>query len=327
MTDLADSDTLAAPFDVFVIADDDDAVTTGRELSTTRSKLGDLLDLLPAGLLIHQEQGIVYANDEAGRILGVEPWSLVGRHYLDFIGEDEVDRHKAAFLGCLHDKTLTRNADAVVTGGDGHRVNLHVSMSPLPWQGLPVIYIVLSDVTALQETTEILRRLSVTDSLTGISNRRHFLELAEREVTRGRRYTHPVSLLLLDIDHFKRINDTYGHAVGDEALRAFTRACLASLRTTDVLGRLGGEEFAVLLPETGMPAASQVAERIRREVAAVVVDAHGEAVRFTVSIGAATWQGGAPSVDALISCADEALYRAKGRGRNRVVCAADVPVL
>ncbi|PWC70847.1 hypothetical protein TSH58_12835 [Azospirillum sp. TSH58] len=303
--------------------DDRDAVATSHELSLTRSKLGDMLDLLPAGLLIHQEMGIVFANQEAARILGQSGDALVGRHFLDFVEESGIDDQRDAFLRCLRKRELVRSQDGVMMSADGQRTCVQVSMSPLPWDGLPVIYVLINDVTALKESEERLRRLSITDSLTGVSNRRHFVEAAEQELARARRYGRPVTLLMLDLDHFKSINDTHGHAVGDEALRAFTAASRALLRENDLLGRTGGEEFAILLPETDIAGARMVAERIRRRTAELAVPAGDETVRFTVSIGVACCAAGTRDVDAMLSSADEALYRAKAAGRNRVVCARE----
>ncbi|WP_448205167.1 GGDEF domain-containing protein [Azospirillum sp. sgz302134] len=321
------SDSSASSLLTFIELDDDtDAVVTSHELSVTRSKLGDLLDLLPAGLLIHQEMGIVFANQEAARILGQSGDALVGRHFLDFVEEADTEAQRAAFLRCLQERELIRSQDGVVVSADGRRTCAQVSMSPLPWDGLPVIYVLINDVTALKESEERLRQLSITDPLTGACNRRHFFDVAEQEMARSRRYDRPVALLVLDVDHFKRINDTHGHAVGDEALRVFTDACQSVLRGNDLLGRMGGEEFAILLPETDAAGAALVAERIRARTAELSVPAGAEEVRFTVSIGLASCHAGSRSVDGLLSCADEALYRAKAAGRNRVVAAPD-PVL
>lgn len=323
----SDFASAAAGLDFIELDDDRDAVVTHNELTVTRSKLGDLLDLLPAGLLIHQEQGVVYANLEAARILGVSPDGLVGRHFLDFVDDADAAAQRVCFVGCLIERELVRIKDCVLIGADGRRTNVQVSMSPLPWEGLPVIYVLLNDVTALKETEDTLRRLSLTDSLTGVSNRRHFIETAEREVERVQRYHRPLSMLMLDIDHFKRVNDTYGHHVGDEALKVFTAICQRTLRRNDLLGRMGGEEFAILLPETDAAGARRLAERIRHLVMHASVPAEGDVVRFTVSIGIASCRGGEHTVDTLLSCADEALYQAKHAGRNRVVGAVQAPFI
>lgn len=158
-----------------------------------------------------------------------------------------------------------------------------------------------------------------TDVLTGAFNRRHFYLFGERELSRARRIEDPLSLLMLDIDHFKRINDEYGHDIGDEALKLLTRTCLQQLRPHDLFARTGGEEFAALLPHTGIADAAMVAERIRRTVAGLALPlADGRELRFTVSIGAAQWHAGDADLDALFKRADQKLYQAKEEGRDRV---------
>ena len=168
-----------------------------------------------------------------------------------------------------------------------------------------------------------LRVLATTDSLTGASNRRHFLELSEKEFERVRRYPAPLSALMLDADHFKSINDTYGHDVGDQVLQALSRTVLAGLRSTEIFGRLGGEEFAVALPSTGLDGARVVAERLRRSVEELKVSAEGRTVSFTISIGVAEIIEADGSFASILSRADQALYRAKSDGRNRVESARE----
>lgn len=165
-----------------------------------------------------------------------------------------------------------------------------------------------------------LKRLATTDSLTGIANRRHFLEAAESELARARRYRRPLMLMLLDIDRFKVINDSYGHAAGDTVLCALVRCCQHNLRAQDILGRIGGEEFAILVPECPAAVGMTLAERLRRGLAATSVENAQGPLRFTVSIGLTDCAGDAP-LAAYIERADKALYKAKMDGRNRVVCA------
>jgi diguanylate cyclase (GGDEF)-like protein len=170
----------------------------------------------------------------------------------------------------------------------------------------------------LQKANEDLRLLANTDPLTGALNRRAFLDLGRRETERRRRHGQPLSLLMADLDHFKAINDTYGHAAGDQALKDFYRTCTGLLRDTDSLGRLGGEEFAILLPETGAEGALVLAERLRAATEAIRCSYDGQVFGFTVSLGLATPCDGESTVDTLLRDADDALYRAKEGGRNRV---------
>ncbi|HYF62033.1 MAG TPA: diguanylate cyclase, partial [Herpetosiphonaceae bacterium] len=164
-----------------------------------------------------------------------------------------------------------------------------------------------------------VQRLAVTDGLTEVNNRRHFFELADREWLRTRRYDHPLSAMMLDVDHFKRVNDTYGHATGDSVLRTVAQLCRASLRDTDFLGRYGGEEFAIMLPDTDLSAAHATAERLRELIAATPIHTDKGDLQITVSIGVASITVDMPSVATLLDRADRGLYIAKETGRNRVV--------
>ncbi len=170
-----------------------------------------------------------------------------------------------------------------------------------------------------------LERESQTDPLTGVHNRRYFTPLLEMEVNRARRLHHPLSLLIFDIDHFKAINDTYGHSCGDAVIQACADLCRRDLRAIDVVARLGGEEFAILLPGTDLRQAVSVADRVRTSIqdAAMQIGANAP-VRITVSVGAAECGGGLGTASDFLKRADDQLYRAKGGGRNRV-CAESEP--
>ena len=184
---------------------------------------------------------------------------------------------------------------------------------------------------ALSETNDELERararleeMIATDALTAATSRRAFLEQAAEEFARAARYDRDMCVVVLDIDHFKKINDTHGHAAGDEALKLFAQTCMHAKREQDVFGRLGGEEFALLLPETDAAAAHVVAERVRLAIAGAVVThpERGTAFTMTVSQGIAARARDDRDVDALLGRADVALYAAKNNGRNRVEQAA-----
>ncbi len=169
------------------------------------------------------------------------------------------------------------------------------------------------------ESETALKLASNTDPMTGLSNRRHFLPLLRQEIIRGHRLNHRVSLLMLDIDHFKIINDTYGHPTGDLVICTLAAVCRKASRETDVVARMGGEEFAILLPETCIRDALVVAERVRSAVENTSVKSRGNVeFRFTVSIGIAEQPPEDKSEEKLIGMADTALYQAKTSGRNRV---------
>jgi diguanylate cyclase (GGDEF)-like protein len=170
----------------------------------------------------------------------------------------------------------------------------------------------------LEEAQEELELLAMTDPLTGINNRRFFMELISEEVERSKRYRHPFSLLALDIDNFKEINDTYGHDVGDEVLRSFTQQCQIKLRGTDKLARLGGDEFIALLVQTDQNEAEIIAERLRESIEEMGVQVKTEEINISVSIGMVSSEDGLTSVEELLRGVDTALYKAKNRGRNQV---------
>jgi diguanylate cyclase (GGDEF)-like protein len=177
-------------------------------------------------------------------------------------------------------------------------------------------------VVTLEDMRRRLHELALTDPLTGLRNRRHFIQWAQRELDLAHRHDLPVAMLLLDIDHFKLINDAHGHAMGDHVLVEIGQRCTATLRSTDLLARWGGEEFIALLPNTPEPLAQTLAERLRSAAAsAIALPEGGGSVRATVSVGVAgRGAGGRPlmTLDALTQAADRALYDAKRQGRDRV---------
>ncbi len=164
-----------------------------------------------------------------------------------------------------------------------------------------------------------VQRLATTDSLTGLHNRRSFFDMAQRLYDHAIRYNRPLSAIMLDVDHFKQINDSFGHAIGDQVLRAMADTCIATLRTIDVVGRYGGEEFVFLLPETDQAGACLVAERLRHQVLAEPVQTEHGALAITVSLGVSEITATCRSLEQLIDFADQALYTAKQQGRNRVM--------
>ncbi len=179
----------------------------------------------------------------------------------------------------------------------------------------------VQDITERKLLGQRLEHEARTDFLTGLSNRRHFLEHASQELIRVRRYRTPLTLAMLDLDHFKVINDTYGHEVGDKVLIELAEICRQTLRETDVMGRIGGEEFAILLPQTTDVQAGEIAERLRATFAATTIPVENglPPVHCTVSVGITSFEHSDANIDMLLSRADKALYEAKRKGRNRVV--------
>lgn len=177
---------------------------------------------------------------------------------------------------------------------------------------------VFHDITEQKLREERLYQRATRDPLTGVFNRGHFTEVATQEIERARRFAEPLSVMMLDIDHFKKINDSYGHDVGDNAIIALARLCGRSIRKIDALGRIGGEEFAVLLPRADKQPATEMAQRLRLQLAEQRVSAHDREISYTVSIGVASLRPTTRDLADLMRNADAALYQAKREGRNRV---------
>ncbi len=221
-------------------------------------------------------------------------------------------------------------AAAGVMAAVGSQVALWLAAAPLsPWLALlagfgtaalvgAAIWPLMRMLADLEAARVQLAVLATRDELTGVFNRRQFLVLADREWARCRRYDMGAAMLMLDVDHFKRVNDLNGHLAGDLMLREIARAAGETLRHADILGRFGGEEFIVFLPHTDVLGALDVAERIRERVAAIKLEWRGQQISTTVSLGVATLGISHDTVGALIADADRALYTAKDAGRNCV---------
>lgn len=206
---------------------------------------------------------------------------------------------------------------------DGRQFPIEIVANYMEYEGTEYNCALARDISERKRFETELELRANTDFLTQVGNRRHFMEEAERERARATRYGTPLSLMMLDIDFFKRINDTYGHAAGDETLRQIADACRQNLREVDIVGRMGGEEFAVLLPETDLQAATEAAERLRLAIAQVAVATDIEpAPTITASIGVSALRTEDDSLDSLLTAADNALYEAKRGGRNRVCAKA-----
>jgi len=193
---------------------------------------------------------------------------------------------------------------------DGNIYEQHISH--VPESGLVRFYVL--DITDRKKAENEILHLATTDSLTGVANRRQGLKELVQEMERARRYSTPLSLIMFDIDHFKRVNDTFGHGVGDDVLRAVTSLVRENIRAAEIQARWGGEEFVVVLPQTGLAGAAVAAEKLRQVIAAHRFEQVGT---VTVSFGVTEFEP-ADALDILLKRVDNALYRAKGNGRNRV---------
>ena len=296
-------------------------------LRTSEAQFRSLFETLPVGIVYHGRDGsIKAANPSALRILGLTLDQIQGRHPVD-IEWETIRPDGLPFPGPEHPASVALRTGAEVRDqvmgvrapGRG-LVWINVSATPVWRDGvLQEVYASFEDITARVELAERLRTQACTDFLTGISNRRVFMEALASEHLRLQRHGgRPGSLVILDLDHFKRINDRHGHTVGDLVLQHVTRLMQTEIRCTDVFGRYGGEEFALLLPETGIPEAENLARRLCDCVAATALDHDGHQIRVTVSIGVTALLGSDLTVEAALVRADRALYLAKRIGRNRV---------
>ena len=204
---------------------------------------------------------------------------------------------------------------------DGFNLGTLCCMDSKPREPSPDQIAILQDLAQLVIDELELRLLATTDGLTGSMTRRAFHEAARRDFALARRHAHPFTCVLLDADHFKAINDTYGHATGDHVLRRLVAVCRSQLRTSDYIGRIGGEEFAIVLRETNLAAGFEVAERLRTLIGQESFTTATQPFTMTVSAGVASLGAGDLEIDDLIGRADAALYRAKAAGRNRTVSA------
>jgi diguanylate cyclase (GGDEF)-like protein len=283
-----------------------------------------LLDVVPIArhVLVERMSDGVLVVDARNRIVDINPAArgVIGSPATSPIGEP-VEKVFSAWSSIIAEFHDINQADAEITIGNSPRRQLDLRISPLLDRRRHLVgrLIVWRDITELKRAQAKLKELATTDVLTQVFNRRHFLELADAELKRAVRFKHPLALMLADIDDFKHINDTLGHAAGDQVLIAFAKVCQRNTREIDVFARFGGEEFVLLMPETGREQAYEVAERLRLEVAQslVAVDAHR--ISITLSLGIATLAGEQDTLELILQRADQALYSAKQSGRNRVV--------
>jgi diguanylate cyclase (GGDEF)-like protein len=216
--------------------------------------------------------------------------------------------------------------DRPITGGVDFMQQDCTFMPLMRDREVVAVCVTISDVTHVsivqrerEEAVAKLQEYADRDGLTGIANRRYFEARLRDEFTRWQRYGGDMSVLLFDLDHFKKINDQFGHGVGDTVLRLMAQRVSAVLRAQDSFGRFGGEEFALLLPCTPLADAMVVADKIRNVIAETPVEVQGTTVQVTASVGGAAARQGTPSYEVLINEADAALYSAKRQGRNRTV--------
>jgi len=294
------------------------------QLRETRDTLQTIIYSSPLTILtFDSEDRITMWNPAAESMFGWSEKQTLGQI------DPTVPENKLRESDALRNATMSgmsfSNMDTVRMKNDGEQFHVSLSVAPLRGQENEVIgrLHIITDITERKKLQEELRQQATTDELTKVSNRRHFIELANSEIKRAIRLKRPPAFALIDIDHFKQINDTYGHATGDLALIEFTKICQKQIREIDVLARFGGDEFVLLFPETNKEQAYEIVERIRLALMKTPVDLEGEQVVITLSCGIASLGDEQKSLDTLLNRADQALYHAKEAGRNRVVIEAE----
>lgn len=286
----------------------------------------DLIDVLPDAIHIKDENSrLVMVNAAAARIRQMSKEQLIGLSGRDLAPHPEVgELSMSEDARVLAGEEIVKEERGVlpVTGEECHRIV--IKRRCINVDGKPMVVSIQHYVTEWRLAEQELRRLAEEDALTGIANRRHFSSEATHALHASERHDRPLSLLLLDLDHFKHINDEHGHNVGDEVLVELVRRLRAVLRKSDLPGRWGGEEFIALLPDSDADAAMAIAERVRHAVADTpFATSHGP-VAITLSGGCSTLRRG-DTLSRWVGRADKALYIAKHEGRNRILDATDVP--
>ena len=308
-----------------VLGDVTESVQRERELRQSQAWINTIVTgLTDYALLTLDDQGCVRDwNGSVKRVTGRDSASTIGQSYSIFYPHDALDAtgavdrlYEADRSGWSLDEGWRQRADGSRFWGSCLIAPLHAADEVSPEER--AYSLVIRDVSDRREATEALRRSVASDHLTGLANRRALFEACELEMQRWQRAPRPLSLVMIDADHFKAINDTYGHAAGDAVLRHLATSMSATFRAMDVVARLGGEEFVVLLPNCDEDAAAAVAQRLCDFIATHAAAVDGATVHYTVSAGVASMDADVESVDAFIERADVAMYAAKAAGRNRV---------
>jgi len=297
-------------------------LTTSRELLAERERrLSAFVKALPNLSFILDEQGRyleIIANDPS--LLADRSETLVGRLLEEVLPPQE----SAKILDAIEQTIQTGQIKVIdykipVMTGEERWFEGRIALMEKGDLGRGKVVFMASDITERVQLYQEVQRMANQDGLTGCFSRRHFMETAATEIHRSMRYKHPLSLLMMDIDHFKAVNDRYGHQVGDQLLCNLVSLCQKQIRNDDMLGRYGGEEFVVLMPETASEGAMLASERLRKKIENLIITTSNGSISITVSMGLASLDRGfdeTHTVDSLIKCADMALYAAKAAGRN-----------
>lgn len=290
-----------------------------QKLQRHNELLNLVLDNVGADIYIKdRERRYLYANQKVADVYGKSVEAIIGAKEEDLVGKAMSDMFSKLDEQVFQANT-TVAAEEAFMGADGIEHHYWSVKMPIEYfNGETVLIGFSTDITELHNLKEELKRLANTDELTRLANRRNFYEAAERDFAHSRRHHTALSIITFDIDWFKQINDSYGHPVGDQALQAIAQVCSDALRKENLLARVGGEEFAVLLPDTNQETAKQIAERLAEVIKSITLTAAPNCT-ITASFGVASIKDADASFDRLFNRADQALYQAKQNGRNQVL--------
>lgn len=295
-------------------------------LQESEERFHTIFDAAPIGMALADLDGrFMLVNSALCEILGYTQEELLQKSMLDITHPDDLNLDQPMMTELLTGIRNICQKEKRYLHKDGRAIWVLLSAAVVRDHAGKARYFIMQilDISGRKALLEELEFRASTDFLTGLANRRRFIELGEAELLRAQRYGHPLSMLMIDVDRFKRINDTHGHQVGDLVLQKLGHVLREALRTIDIVGRIGGEEFAALLPETDPEQACMLAERLRETIAATDVTREtGLPLHFTVSIGIANMNRHQANLDTLLNLADKALYEAKQGGRNKVCVAA-----
>ncbi|OYT94889.1 MAG: hypothetical protein CFE49_15740 [Pseudomonas sp. PGPPP3] len=267
------------------------------------------------GIAFHRDGVVTDVNPPMAALIGRRREDMLGRHVLEFIAPDHLPRVRQGLA-----QPGPSPYEAALLDAAGQPVAVELLAREIHRDGLPLRMVVVRDIRDRQAARAQIQHLAEHDSLTGLRNRRSFMARLAAALDQHRAQRRQLALLFIDLDHFKRINDSYGHSTGDEVLKAIAATLKAQLRNIDMIFRFGGEEFLVVLSNTSREAAAMVGERLRHAVMDLQCLAQGRAIELSISLGCATLLP-AESVDSVLRRADTALYAAKRDGRNRLAMA------
>jgi len=284
-------------------------------LLRSQDLLRDLMDSIQAGIVIIDPANhrIVDANTVAMEMFEAPANKVVGAGCRQYLCPDQPEQCPITDQGKTSD-----NSERQLRKAGGETLPILKTVALVNLDGQQRLVESFLDISSLKAVEQELRNLSMTDELTGVANRRQFMYTAALETKRAARYGHPICLINVDIDEFKRVNDTLGHHAGDLVLRKLAKLIGQGLRESDLLGRVGGDEFGIILLETELEKALEVAERLRQSVEGQAFQAEGHEISCTISLGAAVFDPKTDDLESWLKRADQALYLAKESGRNRV---------